>query len=190
MVKRTTLARLALALLVVVLLFLLYANGLSKNPPGFYVDESGVAYNAYLIAHTGAGESGVRFPLFFQFYTGGFTQWANPTQIYLLSILFFFIKPSILMARIFSAAWVFTACLLLGFLAKQISGRKRIGIIVAALALLTPWLFEVSRLVLETFFYPMAVVLFLLAVQYPQRKEKWKWPNVLAIAATLALMTY
>jgi 4-amino-4-deoxy-L-arabinose transferase-like glycosyltransferase len=190
MVKRTTLVGLAVALLVVVLLFLLYINGLSKNPPGFYVDESGVAYNAYLIAHTGAGESGVRFPLFFQFYTGGFTQWANPTQIYLLSILFFFIKPSILAARIFSAAWVFAACLLLGFLAKQISGRKRIGIIVAAIALLTPWLFEVSRLVLETFFYPMAVVLFLLAVHYAQRKEKWEWPNVLAIAGTLALLTY
>ncbi len=80
MVKRTTLVGLAVALLVVVLLFLLYVKGLSKNPPGFYVDEAGVAYNAYLIAHTGAGESGVRFPLFFQFYTGGFTQWANPTQ--------------------------------------------------------------------------------------------------------------
>ena len=190
MVKRTTLARLAVAFLVAVLVFLLYINGLSKNPPGFYVDESGVAYNAYLIAHTGAGESGVPFPLFFQFYTGGFTQWANPTQIYLLSILFFFIKPSILAARIFSAAWVFTACLLVGFLAKQISGRKRIAIIVAALALLTPWLFEVSRLVLETFFYPMAVVLFLLAVHYAQRKEQWGWPNVLAIAGTLALVTY
>jgi hypothetical protein len=190
MVKRSTLIRLAVAFLVVVVLFLLYTNGLSKNPPGFYVDESGVAYNAYLIAHTGAGESGVRFPLFFQFYTGGFTQWANPTQIYLLSVLFFFIKPSILAARVFSAAWVFAACLLLGFLARRVSGRKRIGIIVAALALLTPWLFEVSRLVLETFFYPMAVVLFLLAVHYAQRKGKWGWPNILAIAGTLALVTY
>src|SRR5258708_9127935 len=190
MVKRTTLVGVAVALLVVVFLFLLYTNGLSKNPPGFYVDEAGVAYTAYLIAHTGAGEAGVRFPVFFQFYTGGFTQWANPTQIYLLSILFFFIKPSILAARIFSAAWVFAACLLLGFLAKQISGRKRIGIIVAVIALLTPWLFEVSRLVLETFFYPMAVVLFLLAVYYAQRKDRWGWSNVLAIAVTLALVTY
>jgi hypothetical protein len=173
-----------------ILLFVLYTSGLSHNPPGFYVDESGVAYNAYLIAHTGAGEFGARFPLFFQFYTGGFTQWANPTQIYLLSILFFFIRPSILAARIFSATWVFFACLLLGFLAKQISGKRRIGVIVAAMALLTPWLFEVSRLVLETFFYPAAVVLFLLAVHYAQGKEKWGWPNVIAIAATLALLTY
>jgi 4-amino-4-deoxy-L-arabinose transferase-like glycosyltransferase len=190
MVNRLHRFRVLLWLLGIALLFVFYISGLSSNPPGFYVDESGVAYNAYLIAHTGAGEFGPRFPLFFQFYTGGFTQWANPTQIYLLSILFFFVRPSILAARIFSAAWIFAACLLLGFLAKQISGRRRIGIMVAAIALLTPWLFEVSRLVLETFFYPMAVVLFLLAVHYAQRKERWGWPNILAIAGTLALLTY
>jgi 4-amino-4-deoxy-L-arabinose transferase-like glycosyltransferase len=190
MVKRTTLARLAIALLVVILLFLLYVNGLQRNPPGFYVDESAISYNAYLIAHTGAGESGEHFPLFFQCYTGGFTQWANPTQIYLLTILFKVVRPSILAARIFSAFWVFAACLSLGFLAKRISGKRGIGIIVGAIALATPWLFEVSRLVLETFFYPMAVVLFLLAVHYAQRKEKWHWQNIAAIAATLTLLTY
>src|SRR5260370_39289019 len=118
MVKRTTLIRLAVALLVVVLLFLLYANGLSKNPPGFYVDESGLAYNAYLVAHTGAGESGVRFPLFFPFYTGGLTQWAHPAQIYPLSILLFFIKATILAGRIFSGGWVFAAGRLRGCLAQ------------------------------------------------------------------------
>lgn len=190
MVKRTTLARLAIALLIVILLFLLYANGLRGNPPGFYVDESAISYNAYLIAHTGAGEFGTRFPLFVQCYTGGFTQWANPTQIYLLAGLFSIVRPSILAARIFSAFWVFGACLLLGFLAKRISGQRRIGVIVAMIALLTPWLFEVSRLVLETFFYPIALVLFLLAVHYAQRKEKWQWPNIAAIAAGLMLLTY
>src|SRR5258708_19322231 len=75
-------------LLAVVLLFLLYIDGLSTNPPGFYVDESGIAYNAYLISHTGAGEFGGRFPLFFQFYTGGLAPRANPPQIFLLAIPF------------------------------------------------------------------------------------------------------
>src|SRR5260370_1370351 len=42
----------------------------------------------------------------------------------------------------------------------------------------------------QAFFVRTAVVLFLLAVYYAQRKEKWEWPNVLAIAATLALVTY
>jgi 4-amino-4-deoxy-L-arabinose transferase-like glycosyltransferase len=182
--------RTEISLLAVIVLFILYVDRLSTNPPGFYVDESGLAYNAYSIAHTGAGESGERFPLFFQFYTNDFTQWANPTQIYLLSVPFLVFQPSIWKARVFSAAWVFAACLLLGFLARRISGQRRIGAIVALLALLTPWLFEVSRLVLETFFYPMAVVLFLLAVHYAQQKQKWSWVNIATIAMTLMLLTY
>ncbi len=175
---------------VVVLLFFLYVDGLSTNPPGFYVDESGIAYNAYLISHTGAGEFGGRFPLFFQFYTGGWTQWANPTQIYLLAIPFLIFKPSIWLARVYSASWVFAACLVLGFLARQISGRRRIGVIVTLLALLTPWLFEVSRLVFETFFYPMALVLFLVAVYYAQRKQSWSRLTIGTLVATLMLLTY
>ncbi|MFS8086408.1 MAG: hypothetical protein ACMG6H_12320, partial [Acidobacteriota bacterium] len=182
--------RLVVTLLGITFLFLFYINGLSTNPPGFYVDESGIAYNAYLIAHTGSGEFGTRFPLFFQFYTSGWTQWANPTQIYLLAIPFLVFKPSIWLARVYSAGWVFAACLMLGFLAGKISGRRRIGVIVALLALLTPWLFEVGRLVFETFFYPMALVLFLFAVYYAQRKQSWSWLTVGTLAATLMLLTY
>jgi hypothetical protein len=182
--------RAAIGIVVIALLFLLYINGLSANPPGFYVDESGIAYNAYLLGHTGAGEFGSRLPLFFQFYTGGWTQWANPTQIYLLAIPFLIFRPSIWLARVYSASWVFAACLLLGFLARQISGRRRIGAIVALLALATPWLFEVGRLVFETYFYPMALVLFLLALHYAQRKRIWNWLTIGALAGTLMLLTY
>ena len=174
----------------IVLAFALYINGLSRNPPGFYVDESGIAYNAFLIAHTGKGEFGQRFPLFFQFYTNGWTEWANPTQIYLLAIPFRFFRPSTHLARIYSAFWVFLACLLLGFLAKQISGRRIVAVLVAMIALMTPWLFEVSRLVFETFFYPAALTLFLLSVYYAQRKQKWNWFNNGMVAATLMLLTY
>jgi hypothetical protein len=180
----------AIGIVVIGVLFLLYLNGLSGNPPGFYVDESGIAYNAYLIGHTGAGEFGSRFPLFFQFYTGGWTQWANPTQIYLLAIPFLIVRPSIWLARVYSAAWVFAACLLLGFLAKKISGGRRIGALVALLALATPWLFEVGRLVFETYFYPMALVLFLLALHYAQRQRVWSPLTVATLTVTLMLVTY
>src|SRR2546425_8965022 len=47
-----------------ILLFVLYTSGLSQNPPGFHMDQSASAYHAYLVAHTGAGEFGPRFPLF------------------------------------------------------------------------------------------------------------------------------
>lgn len=182
--------RIVILLLAVAFLFVLYVNGLSHNPPGFYVDESGIAYNAYLIGHTGAGEFGERFPLFFQFYTDGWVQWANPTQIYLLAVPFLIFKPSIWLARVFSATWIFAACLMLGLLAKHISGRRRVGLIVALLALATPWLFEVGRLVFETYFYPMAIVLFLLALYRAQRQQSWNLLTVGTLAATLMLLTY
>ena len=182
--------RLAITLLGIIFLFVFYINGVSTNPPGFYIDESAIAYNAYCIAHTGAGEFGNRWPLFFPVYTEGWIQYANPTQIYLLAIPFTVFRPSILVARVFAATWVFAACVLLGLLASRVSGQRRIGIIVGTIAILTPWLFEVSRLVMETYFYPMALVLFLLAVFHAQKKESWSWTTVGMLAATLMLLTY
>src|SRR6266850_1141908 len=180
---------LVFALLGITFLLLAYLDGVSTNPPGFYIDECAIAYNAYCIAHTGAGEFGNRHPLFFPVYTSGWIQYANPTQIYLLAIPFTVFRPSILVARAFSATWVFVACVLLGLLATRVSGQRRIGIIVGAIAILTPWMFEVSRLVMETFFYPMALALFLLAVFRAQRKESWSWPTIVLLAATLMLLT-
>jgi hypothetical protein len=174
----------------IALLFAIYAWGLSKNPPGFYVDESALAYNAYLLAHTGAGEFGPRFPLYFEMFTNGFTQYVSPTQVYLLALVFRFLPPSILIARIFSAFWVFAACLLLGALARRISGQVKIGVIVTATALLTPWFFDIRGLLLEPHCVPFAVSLFLLALYDAQAKEKWHWRTVVSLAGTLALLTY
>jgi 4-amino-4-deoxy-L-arabinose transferase-like glycosyltransferase len=172
------------------LLFALYASGLRRNPPGFYLDESAPAYNAYLVAHTGAGEFGPRFPLFFQYYTDSNTQIADPTQIYMLAAVFRFFPPSILLARLFSAFWVFAACLLLGLLAKRISGRGAVGVIVAATALVTPWFFEGRGLLLEPQFVPMALAPFLLALYHVDGKESWNWREAAMLAASLALVTY
>jgi hypothetical protein len=188
--KRALLRRGSLWLAGLTLLFVLYISGLNHNPPGFYVDESGIAYNAYLIAHTGKSEAGQRFPVFFQFFGTDWTQWANPTQIYLLAIPFRVLRPSIWLARVYSASWIFAACLLMGFLAKQISKKLTIGILVGLMALLTPWLFETSRLVFETFFYPMALALFLTALYQAQQKQKWSWLNSGLLAAGLMLLTY
>jgi hypothetical protein len=182
--------RLVVTLLGIICLYLFYIDRVSTNPPGFYIDESAIAYNAYCIAHTGAGEFGNRFPLFFPVYTDGWIQYANPTQVYLLAIPFTLFKPSILVARVFSATWVFAACVLLGLLARRVSGQRRIGVIVGVTAILTPWLFEVSRLVMETFFYPMALALFLLGLFHAQKKESWSWPTIAMLAATLMLVTY
>ena len=179
-----------LSAVALVALFVLYTSGISRNPPGFYMDESATAYNAYVISRTGHAEFGPRFPLLIQWYTGPSTSYVNPATIYLMALFFRFVPPSVVGARMFAAFWMFSACLLLGFLAKRLSGRKSIGIIVGGTALLTPWLVEVGRLVWDAHFVPMAVMLFLLATYRAQTKEKWSWREVAMLAGSLGLLTY
>jgi hypothetical protein len=182
--------RFLLCVAAVILLFSLYTWGISENPPGFYLDESATAYNAYLVSRTGAGEVGPRFPILFQQYAGGSPYYINPLTIYLLAIVFRFLPPSIFVARMFAAFWMFAASLLLGVLAKRISGQLRIGIIVAATALLTPWLFEVGRLVFDAHLAAFTVVVFLLAAYRVQSKERWHWQDIAMVAGSLAVVTY
>jgi hypothetical protein len=182
--------RILLCVAALVVLFSLYTWGIRQNPPGFYLDESATAYNAYLVSRTGAGEFGPRFPLLFQEYAVSNPSYINPLTIYLLAIVFRFLPPSILVARMFAAFWMFAASLLLGVLAKCISGQLRIGIIVAATALLTPWLIEVGRLVWDAHFSAFPVVLFLLAAYRIQSKETWRWQDIAMVAGSLAVLTY
>lgn len=172
------------------LVFAVYTSGLSHNPPGFYMDESITAYNAYLVAHTGKGELGPRFPLFFETYRDGFVQYFHPVEEYLLAIVFLFFHPSILLVRRYDAFLMFSACLLLGVLARRISGKRTIAVIVTALALVTPWLFEVGRIGWEVHLVPLLTVLYLLALYHAHGKEKWGVPEIGMLIGALALLTY
>jgi 4-amino-4-deoxy-L-arabinose transferase-like glycosyltransferase len=173
-----------------VALFNLYSWGVSQNPPGFHVDESATAYNAYLVSRTGAGAVGPRFPVLFQQYEVSNAMYINPVAIYLLAIVLRFLPPSIPVARAFAAFWMFAACLLLGVLAKRISGKRTIGIIVAGSALLTPWLFEIGRLVFDAHLTAFTTVVFLLAAYRIQSKQTWNWRDITVVSASLALVTY
>lgn len=190
--KRKPLLRLRtfLFLFIVFLLYFFYTLNLSRNPPGFYLDESSIAYNAYLMARTGVSEEGVAWPLYVRSYTGLFSVYANPTYIYLLAAVYLFSPPSILAARLLSASLGFAAALCLGVLAWRISGRRTVGFIVALFAMLTPWLFEVSRLVFEVALYPLTLALFLLALYRAEQRERWSWLDCALVAGSLGLLTY
>jgi 4-amino-4-deoxy-L-arabinose transferase-like glycosyltransferase len=179
-----------LAAVLIAVLFFLYTYGLSENPPGFYQDESAFAYNAYLIAKTGAGEFGVHWPLFFQNFTGPFTNYANPVCIYLLAGLYLLFPPSIWLSRVLSATAGFEAALLFGLLAFRISRYRTIGIIVGLTVLITPWFFEVSRIFFDSSFYPLALALFLLSLHSASIKDRWTWVDIAWVALTLGLLTY
>src|SRR2546422_3193367 len=171
------------------------------NPPGFFVDESSIAYNAHLISRSGTDEHGASRPLFFR----AFGEYKGPVYIYLLAAIYKLTGPSILAARILSALLGLAAALVLGLVAARSvtaqnesgnatnsarNARLMIGIGVALMALLTPWLFEISRLVFEVALMPLALALLLFAIVSAHRRNEWLWSDSLAIALALALITY
>src|SRR3954453_1145194 len=93
-------------------LYLLYISGLTENPPGFYVDESAVSYNALTIYLWGQGDSGHSWPLFFPVYPYprvGYLGYADPVQIYLLAALYNVFPPSEFLSRAVDATAMFLA---------------------------------------------------------------------------------
>jgi 4-amino-4-deoxy-L-arabinose transferase-like glycosyltransferase len=168
------------------LLVWLYLSGVPENPPGFFVDESSIAYNAHTIARDGTDEHGERWPLFFR----AFGEYKSPTYIYLLAALYKLTGPSIGAARLLSALAGLLAAFVLGVLAARLTREGRAGVAVALSALLTPWLFEISRLVFEVALMPLLLALFLLALQRASEREEWSWLRAAGLALTLALITY
>jgi len=168
--------------------FALYTANLRNNPPGAYLDESSIALNAHTISQNGTSEHGNRWPLFFR----AFGEYKSPVYIYLLAAVFKISGPSITTARFLSATLGFVGALLLGLLASRLTESRKTSlfVIVSITALVTPWLFEISRLVFEVALFPLTLALFLLVVHRAQSRPKWSLVDCLAIAFTLSLVTY
>lgn len=156
------------------------------NPPGYYIDESSISYNAYTISETGQDEFGTSWPLYFR----AFGDYKNPVYIYLLSLIYRVTGPSILAARLFSATLGVLAALALGLLGWRLTKKRGVALLVTLLALLTPWLFEMSRVVLEVSLYPLVLALFLLCAHRASTRARWSRQDVVSLATTLALITY
>lgn len=173
--------RAAAAMIAVALSFVWYFDEPLRTTPGFFIDESSIAYNASSIARTGADEHGVRLPVFFE----AFGEYKNPVYIYVLAGVFKFVGPGILAARALSIALGFLAAICLSFLVRGMTARA--FTFLAAIA--TPWLFETSRLVFEVAAFPLALGIALLCVLALSRREE-SLPLLVACAASLALVTY
>ena len=173
---------LAISLLVAIV----YFYDVPKNPVGFFVDEASIAYNAHTIAQSGTDEYGYTFPLYFR----AFGEYKSPVYIYILSAVFWFTGPSVLVARMLSAVAGLAAAVVFGILAAQLARRRLVGVIVFLIAGLTPWLFEISRLVFEVALLPVILALFLLLLQRAAKREQWSWLIAAGLGGLLGLMTY
>src|SRR5438067_5630689 len=172
--------------LISVLALVLYTRSLTTNPRGFFIDESSIAYNAATIAQTGRDEFGIAWRLYFR----AFGEYKNPIYVYLAAGIYRVTGPTILGARLLSAFAGLATAALLGLLAFRLTRQRTVALFVIGSALLTPWLFELSRVVVEVSLYPLALTLFLSSVHRASGKLKWTWRELIPIALTLALLTY
>lgn len=168
----------------------LYFYDVPKNPVGFFVDEASIAYNAHTVAQTGRDEYGEALPLYFR----AFGEYKSPVYIYVLSLVFRVTGPSSLVARIVSATAGLIAAVLFGLLGARLTtrltNRRLVGLIVFLAAALTPWLFEVSRLVFEVALLPALLGLFLLLLRRAAKSEQWSWPVCAGLGVLLGLIAY
>ncbi|HEV7798750.1 MAG TPA: glycosyltransferase family 39 protein [Pyrinomonadaceae bacterium] len=175
-----------LLLTISLLMVVIYFDSVSHSSPGFFVDEASIAYNAHTIAQSGVDEYGLGFPLYFR----AFGEYKNPLYIYFLAAVYRFTGPSVFAARMLSAVLGLMAAILLGVLAARLTRRRWAGLIVFLFALLTPWLFEISRLVFEVSIFPAVLSGFLLLLYEASRRERWSWPIAAGLGVLLGLMVY
>jgi 4-amino-4-deoxy-L-arabinose transferase-like glycosyltransferase len=181
---RPTPARLA-AFGALVLVAVVFLDVSPSNPPGFFRDESAISYNAWTLASSGKDEYGARFPLFIR----SFDDYKSPLYVYLLAAVFRVSGPSSAVARDFSAVVGLATILVLFVLAFRISRNAWIAGAVALLAGLSPWLFEISRLVFEVALEPVLLALFLLTL-HQAATGVWRRRHSVALALLLAAIAY
>ncbi len=157
-----------------------------SNPPGYHRDEAALSLNAYTLSTGLRDEDGARLPLFFR----SFDDYKSPVYPYLLAGVFKVTGPSQSVARGLSAVLVLAAVLLLGVLARRMSGSWVVGTIVWVLAGFTPWLFELGRMAIEATTQPLFVVLLLLMLERATRLERYEVAPGIAAGVLIGLVTY
>lgn len=156
------------------------------NPPGYYIDEASISYNAHAISQNGEDEFGKSWPLYFR----AFGDHKNPVYVYLLAGIYRIAGPGILAARLFSAILGVLAAGAFGWLAWRLTAKRSVALLTTLFVLCTPWHFEISRMVLEVALYPLVLALLLLCLHRAAHRPRWNASDIICLAGMLALVTY
>ena len=175
---------LGLGALVAVIAFQLWID--PSNPPGYHRDEASLSYNAYSIATSLRDEDGGFMPLFFR----SFGDYKSPVYPYVLAGVFRITGPHAEVARGLSAVLVLAAVLLLGLLARRLTGNAVVSVAVMVFAGVTPWLFELGRVALEVSTQPLLVTVLLLSLATIWQTQRWTVSRGLGIGVILGLLLY
>jgi 4-amino-4-deoxy-L-arabinose transferase-like glycosyltransferase len=155
-------------------------------PMGFYVDESSIGYNAYLISTTGRDEHGIAWPLFFK----AFGEYKNPLYIYLLAALYRVLGYSEWTTRALSAFCWLAGSGCLYALSRRLFPDGATRIYIALCLAFTPWLFALSRISFELIVaYPL-LALHLLALHRGFDESSPRWALISGVALGLCFYAY
>jgi len=157
-----------------------------SNPPGYHRDEAALSLNAYTLSTDLRDEDGARLPLFFR----SFDDYKSPLYPYLLAGVFEVTGPHAQVARGLSAVLVLAAVLLLGLLARRVTGSWLVATVTVVLAGLTPWLFELGRMAIEATTVPILVVLLLLWLERVARLGRYGVPQGVVAGLLVGLIAY
>ena len=120
-------------------------SALASSPPGLYLDEASIGYNAWTIAHFGVDEHGNGWPLYFQ----AFGEYKNPVYVYALVPFVRFLTLTATTVRLPAALFGLLAIAFVTLAAWRITRSRWVALLALALAALTPWLTQESRLGFE-----------------------------------------
>jgi 4-amino-4-deoxy-L-arabinose transferase-like glycosyltransferase len=174
----------------IIVILLLIGSGLrmvriEQTPPGFYLDEASVSYDAFSLWTTGHDQHGTFFPVALR----SFNDFRPPLFSYFMAPLVGFAGLSVAVARLSSVYWGLLSIAAL-YWVGSIFFNRRVGLTAAFLLVVSPWHVHFSRLAIEVnmaaFFVLLTVGLFYRWVRHPE--PQWLWGA--AAIAGLSLYTY
>jgi len=146
-----------------IIAFLLRFYKISSIPPGLYIDEVSIGYNAYLISSKGVDEYNVKYPLWFK----AFGEYKLPVYIYLTSASISLFGKNDLAIRLPSVIFGSLSVIVLFLLLLRI-GSYSLAFFSAILLAFSPWHLQFSRAAFEAnvalFFYLLGFYLFILFI--------------------------
>lgn len=155
------------------------------NPPGFYVDEAGVSYEAFSLLHTGADRWGIRWPVYLISWGSG----QSVLYAYLSIPFIALFGLNILASRLLNLFLGILTIPLTYVTVKRVSGEKS-ALVVALLLAVLPWHVMLSRWALEANALPFFLLLGTYTIARLLAQPKRFWAFLAFVPWGLALYAY
>ncbi len=162
----------------------LHLVALGTSPPGLYVDEASIGYNAWSVAHTARDEHGHFLPFYFE----AFGEYKNPVYIYALAPFTWVLPLTPYVVRLPAALFGLLTCAMLALFAHVVTRSRAVALLTLVTAGITPWLVQESRLGFEVISMVALLAVMLWCLARALEGDSWRW--YAAAGAALGLSTF